>query len=128
MHGRHYLATKNADFVPMKVVDLFCGTGGFSLGAHLAGLEVVRAIDIDPVLTSTFKSNFPNTNLTLGDISELSGSDLKRTVAEPIDALIGGPPCQPKFTMHFLQVIYVQGHTSPYKCLFWHYNGLRKDF
>ncbi len=97
----------------MKVVDLFCGTGGFSLGAHLAGLEVVRAIDIDPVLTSTFKSNFPNTNLTLGDISELSGSDLKRTVAEPIDALIGGPPCQPKFTMHFLQVIYVQGHTSP---------------
>lgn len=78
----------------MRVVDLFCGTGGFSLGAHAAGLEVVRAIDIDPILTSTFTSNFPSGNLTLGDIAELTGNDLIRSVAEPIDGLIGGPPCQ----------------------------------
>lgn len=78
----------------MRVVDLFCGTGGFSLGAHTAGLEVVRAIDVDPVLTSTFRSNFRGANMTLGDVAELTGDDLRRSVAEPIDGLIGGPPCQ----------------------------------
>lgn len=78
----------------MRVVDLFCGTGGFSLGAHAAGLEVVRAIDIDPVLTSTVSSNFPGVNLTMGDVAKLTGNDLRRSVAEPIDGLIGGPPCQ----------------------------------
>ena len=78
----------------MRVVDLFCGTGGFSLGAHAAGLEVVHAVDIDPVLTSSFKTNFPDTNVSLLDISELRGSDLQRSLTEPIDGLIGGPPCQ----------------------------------
>ena len=78
----------------MKVVDLFCGTGGFSLGAHLAGLNVARAFDIDPVLTSSFTCNFPQTPLTLADVIELSGADLLHDVGSRIDGLIGGPPCQ----------------------------------
>lgn len=78
----------------MNVVDLFCGTGGFSLGAHAAGLNVLRAVDIDPDLTSSFKLNFPGSNLTLGDVAELSGEDLRRSVSGTIDGLIGGPPCQ----------------------------------
>lgn len=78
----------------MRVVDLFCGTGGFSLGAHAAGFEVARAIDIDPVLTSTFASNFPGAEVMLADIAALNGKDLMHSVAEPIDGLIGGPPCQ----------------------------------
>lgn len=78
----------------MRVVDLFCGTGGFSRGAHLAGLEVVRAFDNDPVLTYSFARNFPDTPLTLADISKLSGADVLRQTGSPVDGLIGGPPCQ----------------------------------
>lgn len=78
----------------MNVVDLFCGTGGFSLGAHAAGLNVVQAFDIDPDLTSSFKLNFPGTSLSLADVAELDASDLRRSVNGSIDGLIGGPPCQ----------------------------------
>ena len=78
----------------MRVVDLFCGTGGFSHGAHRAGLNVVRAFDIDPVLTSSFDYNFPQTPLTLADMIDLSGAAVLRDAGHPIDGLIGGPPCQ----------------------------------
>ncbi|WDQ98163.1 DNA cytosine methyltransferase [Devosia sp. J2-20] len=78
----------------MRVIDLFCGTGGFSLGARTAGLEIVRSVDIDPVLTSTYKLNFPGSNMTLGDVSDLTGEDLKKSAHGHVDGLIGGPPCQ----------------------------------
>lgn len=78
----------------MKIVDLFCGVGGFSLGAHAAGFDVERAIDLDPILTSSFSMNFPGTKLALADIASLSGSDLSASVEGPIGGLIGGPPCQ----------------------------------
>jgi len=79
----------------MKVVDLFCGTGGFSLGAHKAGFEVPLSIDIDPNLTFSAGSNFPNTSTHLADIAMLSGSDLTSRVNDRISGVIGGPPCQP---------------------------------
>ena len=49
----------------MRAIDFFCGTGGFSRGAHDAGFDVVAAFDIDPILTSSFKKNFPDTKLFL---------------------------------------------------------------
>lgn len=81
-------------YVELKVVDLFCGVGGFSTGAHAAGFDVVRAIDLDPILTSSFATNFPGVGLALADIATLSASDLNMEVGVPIDGLIGGPPCQ----------------------------------
>lgn len=78
----------------MNVVDLFCGAGGFSSGAHAAGFHVVHAIDLDPILTSSFTTNFPKVDLSLVDIATLSASDLTREIGVPIDGLIGGPPCQ----------------------------------
>lgn len=75
-------------------MDLFCGAGGFSTGAHAAGFDVVRAIDLDPILTSSFSTNFPKVSLSLTDIAALSASDLIAEVGTQIDGLIGGPPCQ----------------------------------
>lgn len=77
-----------------RVVDLFCGTGGFSLGAHAAGMDVVAAFDNDPVLTSSYETNFPGTKLILRDISSLAADELLLAAGGEVDGLIGGPPCQ----------------------------------
>lgn len=81
----------------MQIIDLFSGTGGFSLGAHLAGFSVPLAIDIDEDLTYSHKSNFPNTRMLLEDLSKIDPmSALKLINLKPgnLAGIIGGPPCQ----------------------------------
>lgn len=78
----------------MKLVDLFSGCGGFSLGAHQAGFRVTAAVDNDPILASSYPLNFPNTRLILKDLRTLSGDDLRAAIGAPIDGVFGGPPCQ----------------------------------
>ena len=78
----------------MKAVSLFCGAGGFCIGTRRAGIDVVLACDIDEALTWSFTRNFPRSQLLLGDISELTGSAVRRTVDSRIDIVFGGPPCQ----------------------------------
>lgn len=78
----------------LRIVDLFSGCGGFSLGAHQSGFDVVSAYDIDEVLTSSFSYNFPNTKLHIGDICDLSGTDVIDAANGKVDGIIGGPPCQ----------------------------------
>lgn len=76
------------------LVDLFCGAGGFSLGAHAAGFAVAAAYDVDPILTSSYRTNFPDTKLVLGDLSITSGEKIVQHVGAPVDGIFGGPPCQ----------------------------------
>lgn len=78
----------------MKLVDLFCGCGGFSLGAHKAGFNVSAAYDIDPILTSSFPSNFPNTKLFHRDVTHLNATEIIESVEGEIGGIFGGPPCQ----------------------------------
>lgn len=85
---------KGAGSDAMKLVDLFCGCGGFSLGAHQAGFDVAASFDIDPILTSSFSRNFPNTKLHLADVSKLSGEEVKFAAGGEVGGLFGGPPCQ----------------------------------
>jgi DNA (cytosine-5)-methyltransferase 1 len=80
-----------------NIIDLFCGAGGFSLGAHNAGFRVIASVDIDKKLTSSYKSNFPHANLLVADISTLEIDSLLNaadTAAVEVDGIIGGPPCQ----------------------------------
>ena len=77
-----------------RVVDLFCGTGGFSRGAHAAGFDVVCAYDRDPILTSSFPANFPDTSLHLRNVAWLSPERILRDAGGPVTGIIGGPPCQ----------------------------------
>ena len=79
-----------------RIVDLFSGCGGFSLGAHAAGLSPVLAVDIDPILTSSFSSNFrpEKTKLKLADVASLTGADIEREAGGKVDGIFGGPPCQ----------------------------------
>lgn len=77
-------------------VDLFCGAGGFSLGARLAGFDVVGSVDIDHDLTASYTKNFPQANLIVADLAAIPSSELAAQVNEKdrIDVLVGGPPCQ----------------------------------
>lgn len=78
----------------MALVDLFCGCGGFALGAHNAGFDVAVAFDNDATLTSSFPRNFPETRLYLRDVSKLRGEQIRKVAKRPITGVIGGPPCQ----------------------------------
>src|SRR5260370_1504271 len=81
-------------------VDLFCGAGGLSLGAKLAGFRVAAALDIDPNVCATYAANFPETPLLCTDIREVSPSDLLDRIPEGrIDVLAAGPCCQ-RFSTH----------------------------
>ncbi|WP_372831834.1 DNA cytosine methyltransferase, partial [Pontibacterium sp.] len=78
-----------------KIIDLFCGCGGFGLGAELAGFDTLAAVDIDQTLQSAYKFNFPNTHVINGDLSLLDKDAWKLiTHNQEIDGVIGGPPCQ----------------------------------
>ena len=43
----------------MRVLDLFCGAGGFSCGHEAAGFEIVAGADMDRNALRTFAQNFP---------------------------------------------------------------------
>ncbi|MGN0282473.1 MAG: DNA cytosine methyltransferase [Prevotella sp.] len=74
-----------------KVVDLFCGCGGLSLGFQNAGFRLVSAFDWWDVALDIYRRNFthPAIKRDLGDTTDLS--DIERL--HP-DIIIGGPPCQ----------------------------------
>jgi DNA (cytosine-5)-methyltransferase 1 len=102
--SKSYLGAEN--YPPKSgrvVVDLFCGGGGFSEGARLAGADVILALDNWPEALATHKANHPQTihhQVELGDdylgsIESISG--LIREAVE-IDGrefhLHASPPCQ----------------------------------
>lgn len=76
-----------------RVLDLFAGAGGFSLGFKAAGFNVVGANEIDAWASDTIRSNFPEETVLSGDIRNISDNDFRRYFGE-IDIIIGGPPCQ----------------------------------
>jgi DNA (cytosine-5)-methyltransferase 1 len=77
-----------------KVVDLFCGVGGFSYGFLMTKkFEVVLGVDIWETALNTFKVNHEGTNLLKADITELP-DDYWEKLSQQIDVIIAGPPCQ----------------------------------
>ena len=80
-----------------STVDLFCGSGGLTLGFKWAGFTTVAANDFFKEAGLTFKANFPKVKYVGGDITDL---DVKNQIFDAIDEnggidiVIGGPPCQ----------------------------------
>ncbi len=77
-----------------KVLDLFCGCGGLSLGFKRAGYEVVGGIDSNSPSIETFNANIGN-----GEIIDLAKKEWVAVAKEKfdlasLDVLVGGPPCQ----------------------------------
>ena len=76
----------------MRVIDLFSGAGGLSLGFMEAGYDVVAAFDNWKPAVATYKANFghPISTTDLSDTDE--AIDEIRGFAPKM--IIGGPPCQ----------------------------------
>ena len=74
-----------------RVIDLFAGCGGLSLGFQNAGFNIVAAFDNWDEAIDIYKRNFnhPIIKRDLGDTSDLSDM-----VKYAPDIIIGGPPCQ----------------------------------
>ena len=76
-----------------KVLDLFSGAGGFSLGFEMAGCEIIGAIEHDKWAADTFQYNHKGAKMLLGDIESFENDYIKQEITAP-DIIIGGPPCQ----------------------------------
>ena len=84
-----------------RVLDLFAGCGGLSLGFRAAGFEIAAAVENDPDAAKSHGTNFhhgaadhskardicsPPESL----VAELGLGDVERA----FDVIVGGPPCQ----------------------------------
>ncbi|MEM1541754.1 MAG: DNA cytosine methyltransferase [Ignisphaera sp.] len=77
------------------VVDLFSGSGGFSIGFRDTGFKIAMAIDSDPSCGKTYKFNFPSTIVLVEDIKDIDGKDIAYFISRKPDIVIGSPPCEP---------------------------------
>jgi len=78
----------------MKVLDLFSGAGGMSLGFDLAGFEVVAAIDNWSDALATLGKNLPKSTTILANLGDPAEASKAFSQIEAVDVIIGGPPCQ----------------------------------
>ena len=80
-----------------KMVDLFAGCGGLSLGLEQAGFTPWFVNEIMPAFCTTYKRNhnLPDSHYYVGDINELNKQldDYKELLTD-ITLVCGGPPCQ----------------------------------
>ncbi len=74
----------------MKVLDLFSGIGGFSLGLERAGMQTIAFCEINTYCQKILKQHWPDIPV-FKDIRDLSADDLP----ENPELICGGYPCQP---------------------------------
>ncbi len=76
----------------MKVLDLFSGIGGFSLGLERAGMQTIAFCEIDPYCRAVLRKHWPDVPC-YEDIRELTTNRLAADGIE-CDVICGGFPCQ----------------------------------
>jgi DNA (cytosine-5)-methyltransferase 1 len=99
----------------LRFIDLFAGVGGMTEGFKAAVnpngqrlFEPTLLVDWNAPARETHLKNHPKTKYLFGDIAGLSVRQILESAQEPIDAVVGGPPCQGfsrlnKLTRHMLE-------------------------
>jgi len=77
----------------IRAIDLFCGAGGSSWGAHTAGVEVIAGFDFWPVAESVYGDNFPDAKFYCENLEDLDPSDIKKELGD-IDLILASPECK----------------------------------
>lgn len=80
----------------MKIIDLFCGIGGLSLGFEQAGFDVVAAIDMWKDAVVTYNHNRVKKVAQIIPVEDFNDLVLPNLLEREghITGIIGGPPCQ----------------------------------
>jgi len=79
----------------MNCFELFAGCGGLGYGFHQEGYNIIACNELDSSIAETYKENFTNTNVIVGDITQQSiKKDIYSNFKDnPCDIILGGPPC-----------------------------------
>lgn len=80
--------------VSNKMIDLFAGVGGLSLGFEQEGFEVVLANEFDKSIADAYIRNRNNPNMIVADITKLPIPETFGKYKGQVDLCVGGPPCQ----------------------------------
>jgi DNA (cytosine-5)-methyltransferase 1 len=72
-----------------RVLDLFSGIGGFSLGLERAGMRTVAFCEVDKKCQLVLKKHWPTVPI-FDDVTSLKANEIN----EPIEIICGGFPCQ----------------------------------
>ncbi|WP_254174739.1 DNA cytosine methyltransferase [Planktothrix pseudagardhii] len=75
-----------------RVIDLFCGCGGLSLGLQNAGFNIVAGFDNWKLALDIYQKNFKHPSFLM-DLGNLQGDFSSFKMFNP-DIIVGGPPCQ----------------------------------
>jgi len=86
----------------LRVLDLFSGCGGISLGFRAAGFDIAAAIELDPAAAKSHGMNFHPGNpkyAVARDITRTTPLQLTQDLglgapSQAFDIVVGGPPCQ----------------------------------
>lgn len=82
------------DFSKYKVMDLFCGIGGFTYGFEMTNFfEVILGVDMWKSALETFQFNHKNTHVLNEDLTNVK-DELFLKYKNEVDVIIAGPPCQ----------------------------------
>lgn len=74
----------------MDIIELFSGCGGLAKGMSLAGFRELVLVEFNPHACRSLRANFDPNLVWEGDIRDFDYSPYKN-----VDAIVGGPPCQP---------------------------------
>ncbi|MFW9850056.1 MAG: DNA cytosine methyltransferase [Candidatus Thorarchaeota archaeon] len=77
-----------------RVLDLFCGAGGFSHGFTFAANGTHLAVDIDSIPIRTYSHNYPNAIAIQRNIATLHANEVLDMMGGPPDIIIASPPCE----------------------------------
>ncbi len=75
----------------MRVLDVFAGAGGLSIGLEQAGFEIAAGAEWDADACETFAKAHPSADILQVDVSATSFSRWR----DSVNVVVGGPPCQP---------------------------------
>ena len=76
----------------VRVLDLFAGIGGFTLGLERAGFETVAFCEIEPYAQKVLKKNWPGVPI-YDDVRTITAERLASDGIR-VDVITGGFPCQ----------------------------------